>query len=136
MKRYRLTRYFKTSYTIDVNGVNHEVTFEGGMRQPKFIPGYFMTANKDLQKALENTHMFNVDFVLEFDSDKIEQVIINQKPIDNTTFTNIADVVTWAQGASYFRKEYPDLYDKSMKKVDVLSAMVKHNVKFPNWEQK
>ena len=135
MRKYRLIYGFRESYNMDINGKVIEILFTGGVQQPNLVRGFYMTSDKDIQKALEKSVHFNKRYRIEEEYiPEVEEpeapVLINKDPIV------VPEVTTWMAAASYFKTTYPDEFGRTTNKSDVEEGMKKYNIKFPNWEQK
>lgn len=83
-KRYQLINSLGLLTHFHVNGSSVTVDFRGGMKTPMFTPGRFGTSDPDLQKAIEESKGFNVQYKLEYDSNPEAEEIIEQanEPVD------------------------------------------------------
>lgn len=84
LKRYQLIKFKGLSTHFDVNGQSIQVSFKGGVNKPYFLPGRFDTTNPELQKAIEESAGYNVDYKLVYSEEEPESVMAPEIPAEET----------------------------------------------------
>lgn len=78
-KRYNLISAFKLATTVNVNGEQQRIIFEGGNKFNGTINGYFLTDNKDVQDALESDNAYGSEWELDpscVESNEVEETVV------------------------------------------------------------
>ena len=135
IKRYQLLRGMQLLTNFKVEGKVVCITFGGGIRRPYLIRGRFTTSDEDLQKAIEKSNGFGLDYYIEdtiYTDPVIDDTPVFTKVDPSTDPVDYPDVLTVGDA----RKKLIELYPEELKpkdlpnKIAVLARSKDKNITF------
>lgn len=150
-KKYVLKRLYELVVSFRTPAGRKVVTFNNGSRYHE-RKGYYITSDKELQKAIESSKMFGVEFFLENTEDdvvevkaeeKVEEVAEEVAPATKTYEEYLANpdevvretTVTTLQKAKMWLQATHGKTFKGVTKDDIRKeAAEKYNTLFENWD--
>lgn len=126
LKKYTSLIAIELYTEIIVNGKKKSLSFEGGKRGLKPINGTFITADPEIQKAIENSPSYGKKFKL---IGKVEEKSEEGGGNDETI---IEDITTGAQAKEYLIRKHGIQVSKLPNMGAIKNVASQVNVSFPN----
>lgn len=139
IKSYRAVNYVEYSTTVSVEGREVPVCFRGGARFPERRNGILVTADENLQKAVENDVNYGKEFVLvsavpERRERGTENNGQEERRREEPEIEKVPGISTKQMAIEYLSRHFGVELKVSAKVYEVRRAALQHKVEFTDWK--